>query len=678
MTVVFSLAGVAPVRLSKHSTVASKCWRRAALIAGLLVLSAGGITTTARPRIAESLKFEIKVVDSVTGKPKSRYFLGETISVVFTLTNQGRRVLTIPELQDTSIPWELVSMFENENTDTSTGYRGGTGGSYVTPDGTVYWTQREARKITLAPGESVSVRIDDLRGRYSYRLEDGSHKLTATYSERLKATVSFRVAVDEAKSIPLLKKIAAAPASNANEGDRKWASSYLAELRQPSLSGLVTDAAGKPLQDVRIAVTGPENSAYETRWNGRYYVSRLVQGRTYTLTPTLRRAGSFDADFTFEPPSRTITNLNSKLTGLNFKATRVRANMNVADRFEGATARASSTLSAPDDKFEPLNVIDGTRSGPWDRCCNAAWNDDTPNAYPDWVEITFASLTAIDWINVFTLQDNPGTTPDPTPNETFKKNGITDFDVQYWSGRAWKNVPGGSVRGNRNVWRKIAFPPITTNKIRVVVRKALGGYSKIMEIEAFHINELPVAKLTGRSKGTTGSTFQFQAHATDRDQAIRKYIVGFGDDTPNYELEYGNKPAVKELKLTHTHTYAAAGTYNVTLKVMDHDDEGSETTMTVTVTDPLKPRFADVAGGYHGVAGKAVFFDGRASSVPELSTARYYWDFGDGKRGTGSTASHKYAAPGTYTVMLLVAGDDGSRERYAALVVIAAVPASLQ
>src|SRR4051812_39738707 len=46
------------------------------------------ITATARPRNAAPLKFQIKVVDSVAGKPKSKYFLGETVSVVFTLTNQ--------------------------------------------------------------------------------------------------------------------------------------------------------------------------------------------------------------------------------------------------------------------------------------------------------------------------------------------------------------------------------------------------------------------------------------------------------------------------------------------------------------------------------------------------------------------------------------------------------------
>lgn len=563
-------------------------WRRVALIACLLLLGAGGLTAAATSRTTAPLKFEVKVVDSATGKPKSKYFLGEAVSVVFTLTNQSRRARTIPVLRDTEIPYTLVSIFENKDPETFTDYRGGSFGSFVR-EGTVYWTERAPEKMTLAPGQSVSMKIDDLRGNYSGRLRDGHHTLTATYLGRLKSKVSFRIVIDEAKTIPLLEKMAAAPAPNGDDSDKFWASNYLRELRLPSISGLVTDTTGKPLPEVRISVTGPEDLRYETRGNGGYYMGQLIQGSTYTLTPSLRRAGNFKAEYTFEPASKTITNLNSKLTDLNFIATRVRPSTNVAEDLEGATARASSTLSAPDDKFAVENVIDGVDSGRWDQCCNAAWTDATPNTYPDWVEINFSGPKAIDWINVFTLRDDPESSTDPTLNETFTRDGITDFDVQYWDGRAWKNVPGGAIRGNRNVWRKIAFPTITTNKIRVVVRKALTPYSKIMEVEAFHINEFPVVKLTAPSKGTIGSSFQFHTKAADNDRAIYKYTFSFGDGTPNYELEYGDKPAIKELNITHKHKYAAAGTYTVTLRVMDHDYEGNETTMTVTITDPAKP-----------------------------------------------------------------------------------------
>lgn len=676
MTVIFFFAGLAPVVSDRITLWLINHYRPFALVACSLLLGTGAITAAARPRTAAPLKFEIKVVDSATGKPKSKFFLGETVSVVFTVTNHGRRARTIANLQDTYISYTLVSMLEDKDTETFEDGFGGTAGSYVR-DGTVYWTVRQPRKMTLAPGQSVSVRIDDLRGRYSDRLEHGHHTLTATKG-LLKSKVSFRIVIDKAKTIPLLEMMAAEPASNGNERDRLWAIDCLNEIRQPSISGIVTDTAGNRLKEVKISVTGGEDRSYKTRSDGTYYVGQLNAGKTYTVTPSLRHAGNFNAEFTFEPPSRTVANLNSKLTDLNFTATRVRPSINVAEDREGATVRVSSTLIAPDNKFEGENVIDGNQSGQWDQCCNAAWVDATPNTYPDWVEVKFPGSKAIDWINVFTVQDDPETSSDATLNETFTKNGITDFDVQYWNGRAWKNVPGGAIRGNRNVWRKIAFPTITTNKIRVFVRKALSGYSRIMEIEAFHINQVPVVTLTGNSKGRTGSTFQFHTNAADRDQAISKYTLGFGDGTPVYEFELGDKPGLKEVSLTHTHTYTAAGSYTVTLSVMDHDDEGSEATMTVTVTDPPKPPFADGTHVFHGVVGKPMVFEGRSSSDPKEKGVSYLWDFDDGTTGTGSTISHKFTAPGTYGVILIVIDIDGRSTHYLTRAQITAGPPSSQ
>jgi hypothetical protein len=637
------------------------------------MLSFCGVTAIARAQNPSPLKFAIKVVDAATGKSKGTFYLGETVSVVFTVTNLSQRARIIPVLQDTYIPWQLVSTFANDDPKKFAGGVGGTFGSHGDPDGTVYFTESAPREMTLAAGQTVSMRLDDFRPDF-HRPGAGKYRLSATYRGSLKATVSFSIVIDEAKSIPLLENILETPVRNDNEDDSAWARQRLEEIRLPSLSGLVTDAAGRPLKDVEISFKGPQEFDAETRSNGRYHVDQLTRGATYTLTPSLTREGKFDATYTFEPASRTVTNLNSKLTGLNFKATRVRPATNVAEDSEGGTARASSTLAAEDDKFEAEQVVDGVSSGPWDQCCNAAWSDATPNVYPDWVEVDLKTRRAIDWINVFTLRDDPEISDEPAVGEKFTRDGIIDFDVQYWTGRAWKNVPGGAIRGNRNVLRKIEFPTINTNKIRVVVWKALSGYSRIMEIEAFHINDRPVAKLIGQSKGRTGASLQFHANVSDRDRAIYKYTVDFGDGTAPYELEYGDKPAIKDLSLTHTHTFAKAGIYNVTLRVMDHDDEGSETNVTVTITDPPKPPFAEGKTVYQGIAGKAMFFEGRGESDPNEKGIRYSWNFDDGQTGAGSTISHTYAAPGTYTVILLIQDIDGRTNRYGAHVQISAAP----
>ena len=62
-----------------------------------------------------------------------------------------------------------------------------------------------------------------------------------------------------------------------------------------------------------------------------------------------------------------------------------------------------------------------------------------------------------------------------------------------------------------------------------------------------------------------------------------------------------------------------------------------------------------------GMAGLTEYrFDGRGSSDPNPDALTYAWDFGDGSRGMGVTATHIYAAAGTYNVTLTVS--DGSVE----------------
>ena len=63
-----------------------------------------------------------------------------------------------------------------------------------------------------------------------------------------------------------------------------------------------------------------------------------------------------------------------------------------------------------------------------------------------------------------------------------------------WNGSAWLNVPGGQITGNNHVWRKLTFAGINTTKIRVVVNKALDGYSRIVEIEAYTSSVVPAPR----------------------------------------------------------------------------------------------------------------------------------------------------------------------------------------
>jgi subtilisin family serine protease len=154
---------------------------------------------------------------------------------------------------------------------------------------------------------------------------------------------------------------------------------------------------------------------------------------------------------------------------------------NVALAANGGVATASSVYNA---NYPIVSVNNGDRKGlKWG--AGGGWNDSTNNIYPDWVQITFIEQKNINEIDVFTLQDNYPAPLEPTTGLTFTKYGITAFDVQYWDGAIWVTVPGGSITGNNLVWRTVTFPVVVTDRVRVLVKGSLAGYSRITEIEAY-------------------------------------------------------------------------------------------------------------------------------------------------------------------------------------------------
>jgi serine protease len=147
----------------------------------------------------------------------------------------------------------------------------------------------------------------------------------------------------------------------------------------------------------------------------------------------------------------------------------------------GGTLSASSTYNAA---YPPTGANNGDRRGAnW--AAGGGWNDASQGSYPDWLQADFSTIRTIAEIDVFTLQDAYTAPVEPTETLTFSQYGITDFEVQYWTGSTWQTVPGGSVTGNNKVWRRFTFAPVATTKIRVLVLGALAGFSRIAELEAY-------------------------------------------------------------------------------------------------------------------------------------------------------------------------------------------------
>ncbi len=144
------------------------------------------------------------------------------------------------------------------------------------------------------------------------------------------------------------------------------------------------------------------------------------------------------------------------------------------------------------------------------------------------------------------------------------------------------------------------------------------------------------ASCTGRRCAVDGSA------SSDPDGTVAGYTWDFGDGTT-------------DTGATAHHTYAADGTYTITLTATDDGGATAQTTQQVTVAKAV-PTAAFSAS----CASRVCTVDASASSSSDGTITSYAWDFGDGTTDTGATTSHTYAADGTYTITLTVTDDGGA------------------
>jgi parallel beta-helix repeat protein len=170
-------------------------------------------------------------------------------------------------------------------------------------------------------------------------------------------------------------------------------------------------------------------------------------------------------------------------------------------------------------------------------------------------------------------------------------------------------------------------------------------------------NAPPVASLTvAPASGSAPLAVTADASAsTDTDTTpIASYAFDFGDGSP---------AVGPQSSATAAHTYAAAGTFTVTVRVIDTAGLSSTAAATVAVADS-PPSASLIVTPSSGRAPVSVFADASGSTDGDATPiASYRFDFGDGSAVIGpqaaATASHTYTARGTYVLRVTVTDTAG-------------------
>ncbi|WP_345076232.1 PKD domain-containing protein, partial [Brachybacterium paraconglomeratum] len=153
--------------------------------------------------------------------------------------------------------------------------------------------------------------------------------------------------------------------------------------------------------------------------------------------------------------------------------------------------------------------------------------------------------------------------------------------------------------------------------------------------------EAPTAEFDAVA-GELGVNVDASASTAAAGATIVEYTWDFGD---------GTAPGSGE---TAAHTYSAAGSYTVSLAVLDSNGLSATTAQQIQVTGPNTAPLAVASTTMNGLT---VTADGSGSSDPDGEVTEYSWDWGDGQASAGQIASHQYAEAGSYTVTLTVTDD---------------------
>jgi PKD repeat protein len=168
-------------------------------------------------------------------------------------------------------------------------------------------------------------------------------------------------------------------------------------------------------------------------------------------------------------------------------------------------------------------------------------------------------------------------------------------------------------------------------------------------------NQPPVAAFTAPSC-TVNTACAFADASNDPDGSIASRTWDFGDPSS------GAANAAQDANPSHT--FAAAGTYQVKLTVTDNSGASDDVTNAVTVTGGTGGGQAPTSSfdlPTSCTAGTPCGFHSTSTDPDgDIANATFSWNFGDGSAAaTTADATHTFSQAGTYTVTLNVTDTQG-------------------
>jgi PKD repeat protein len=252
----------------------------------------------------------------------------------------------------------------------------------------------------------------------------------------------------------------------------------------------------------------------------------------------------------------------------------------------------------------------------------------------------------------------------------FKKDTVTlrgtgtdpDGDPLFYN---WSQLSGWPVTLNGTQNANMSFVPAKAGMYSFQLKVGDGeAESNFSTVNVTISNRGPAAVLQGGPLNISiNGTVNFTAfNSTDPDGNITKYLFDFGDGTNS---SWG-------LLSIASHIYKDAGAYNVTVRVMDDDENVSapSSPLKVTVTNAVPIINATVMPGRGNTSTGFRFTVGGGSYDPDGTIVSYEWDFGDGSKASGLSNTHNYSKPGNYTINLRATDDKGSFSDFQLAIVV--------